>query len=49
MFYCEQCRRAKAWPATARSDGTCELCERVISCHWAPDRHLPGFPPPLEE
>lgn len=50
MFYCAQCRRAKAWPESLfRSRGRCEICRRVADCFDVPSRDLPHFPPPEEE
>ena len=50
MFYCEQCRRARAWPESmVRSQGPCELCHRVASCYDVPSKFLPPFPPKPEE
>ena len=49
MFYCEQCRRARAWPESlARSRGPCELCDRTADCHDVASKFLPPFPPKPE-
>lgn len=45
MFYCEDCRKKRSWPASlGRSVGRCEVCEQKAVCFDMPSRLLP-LPP----
>jgi len=42
MFYCEDCRREKDWPASfMTSKGKCEICDKVAICNDVPSSDLP--------
>lgn len=42
MFFCEECRVKRAWPASMlRSMGPCELCKKRASCYDVPSKYLP--------
>jgi len=42
MFYCPACAKRKSWPESlARSEGRCEVCERVAVCYDTPSKYLP--------
>ena len=48
MFYCEDCRIERRWPAGLSTvTHRCELCGRTGVCHDRPSRSLP--PPPKPE
>jgi hypothetical protein len=41
MFYCEPCRKARAWPQSfSGSYGKCEICGRRAVCHDTPSSAL---------
>lgn len=43
MFFCEDCRKKKAWPSSiGRSEGRCEVCKITKLCHNVPTSKLPS-------
>ena len=45
MFYCDDCRKKKAWPESfSRSLGKCEICGKVAACNDVSSSQLPKPP-----
>lgn len=42
MFYCNKCASKRQWPSTLfKSEGPCEICEKVRLCNDLPSSMLP--------